>query len=146
MNKKVTIAVVLGVIILLALIYVAFLFRPVKYVPHVPVELDPETLPGYLSSLQLIDDLPRHSKIQINFGEYEYYVLDGEVVEGQEENPEMILSVPEEYIDRIGEVGACQASSEALDKNELSLEKLISDTELLWKYQSMLRYKDCLGL
>jgi len=145
-NKKLTIAVVIVIILLGAGIYAYDLLRPVKFGVHQPVVLTSENLPGYLSRIDLIQDLPEDSDIQVNFGGNKYSITGGVVRAGALEDPEVVMDLPEEYIGRIGEVGLCQATGEAVRNREISVETKLSEAELAWRYKKLLRYRECVGI
>ena len=112
---------------------------------HVPVELNEQNLPAYASQLSVVQDLPKDSKILVSFGNINYEVYNGQMRKVDSVNDaEISVYLPEEYIERIGEVGVCQALREANKGNEIGFESSLSDTQLAWKYKGMLKYKSCL--
>ena len=144
-TKYIVIATILIIFVIGIIIYY-YIFKPVKIGKHIPVELNKENLPSYLENLNVIENIPKKTDVQLNFGETEYNIKGKDVNQGETENPDFVISLPESYIDKIGEKGICEAVQEAIEKNEITIETTLSGTELFWKYKGLLKYKDCIGL
>ena len=138
-------AAVLIIFVLGIIIYYSF-FRPTTtFGKHVPVLLTPENLPAYLENLNIVEDVPKKADIQLNFGDMKYNIKGADVTSGKSNNPDITISLPEPYINKIGEEGVCNALSEAIQKNEIKIETSLSNAELLWKYKGLLKYKECIS-
>ena len=145
-KRKFIIILIILIILVVGLgIYYSF-FKPVKTGKHIPIALNEENLPGYLESLNIVQDLPKEANIQINFGDNKYSIKKGNVQEGGEENSDVEVSVPEDYIGKIGQEGLCSALQEAVQDGEINFETSLSNSELLWKYKGLLKYKDCIDI
>ena len=143
MNKKLTIAGIAVVIVFVALAVFDLNSQSTKYYVHQPVELNPDNVAAYLSMYNIVDDLPGDAEIQINFGEYKYYVSGNSVLEGDIEGADLQVWLPEEYISLIGLEGVCEAMSEANRNGEIGIEIYESEASLAWKYKGMLKYRNC---
>ncbi len=125
-------------------IYFYSLFNPVEIIEQKGILLSGEELPAYLENHQIFQELPEETNIQINFGEEEYSVLEESVESGEISDADVTVNVPEEYIEKVGELGLCSALEEAVKNNEVSVETTLSESELAWKYRDLLKYRECI--
>ncbi len=109
-----------------------------------PVILDSESLPAYLENYKLIDELPRETNIQLRVGTTGYTIVKGDVKSGFIDDPDVSISLPEEYFIKLG-YGLCPALRNAVKNGEMKAEMHLSKTKLLWKYKGLMKHKDCLG-
>ena len=143
-NRKVIILIV-AIVVVVAL-GIAFISNKIteSVVAWEPVVVTPENLPGFLSSLDITHSLHKDAVIYARFGELDYAVTRGNAIEGEPENPDIIITLPKEYIGKLG-YGPCGAIQEAIQNNELEIETSLSKGQLLWKYKGILKYRDCVG-
>ena len=146
-TKKIlwSVLIILVGILIVGGIYFYSLFNPVEIVEQKGILLSGEELPTYLENHQIFQELPGETNIQINFGEEEYSVLEDSVESGELSDADVTVDVPEEYIEKVGELGLCGALEEAVESNEVSIETNLDETELLWKYRDLLKYRECFG-
>ena len=147
--KKSLIFGILVILILIIIIFATLSFLSKRATKELtnrePVLVTPEILPSYLSNFNMVNDLPKEANINIKFGDYDYIIKKGSVLEGIAENPDISINLPEEYISKLG-YGLCEAIQEAIKNNDIGIELSVSNTELLWRYKGMLKYRDCVGL
>jgi uncharacterized protein YpmS len=112
-----------------------------------------ETLPLYLESHPLTSELPDDGEIELQLYSFssgkrvweESYVLTKDrVYEGRAKNPDVIIFLDAKYVDDLGNI--CGALTEAREHNDIAIEIKQSTPALLWKYRTLVAYKDCLGL
>ena len=137
-------------IIVLAVVGIIFEISSVKEKSELngnrnPVLVTEENLPAYLSSFEIVHDLPKSANIQITFGKKDYVITKGEVRNGLADESDISLWFPEEYIGKLG-YGICNTLREAVKNGDLKMETSLSNTELLWRYKGMLKYRDCIRL
>ena len=146
-TKKIlwSVLIILVGILIVGGIYFYSLFNPVEIVEQKGILLSGEELPTYLENHQIFQELPGETNIQINFGEEEYSVLEDSVESGELSDADVTVDVPEEYIEKVGELGLCSALENAVESNEVSVETTLSESELAWKYRDLLKYRKCIG-
>lgn len=138
--------VITAVIVLLGV----FLFfnkdnQEVIYGEVEPTYVTAENFPAYLSSYKIIHELPNDAKINLIVGEHTFNIEDGKISQGEITNADITLSLPEKYFNMEWE-GFCQTIKKALDNGDIKIEASLSNTKLLWKYKSMYKYRECIGL
>ena len=133
------------VFLLFAGIWIYSLLIPVEIVEQKGINLTNEELAGYMENHQVFQDLPEKTSIQINFGEEGYSVLEDSVESGKLSDADITINVPEEYIEKVGELGLCAALEEAANSGEVEVETELSESELTWKYKNLLKYRKCIG-
>jgi len=143
-NRKVVISAV--IILLVVIIGIAFISNKItgKAVAWEPVVVTSENLPTFLSSLDITNSLHEDTVIYARFGELDYTITKGNAFSGKPENPDITMTLPEEYIGKLG-YGPCGAIQEALKNGDLYVETDLSKGQLLWKYKGILKYRDCIG-
>lgn len=139
-----SVLIILVGILVVGGIYFYSLFNPVEIIEQKGILLSGEELPAYLENHQIFQELPEETNIQINFGKEEYSVLEESVESGELSDADVTVNVPEEYIEKVGELGLCSALEEAVKNNEVSVETTLSESELTWKYRDLLKYRECI--
>ena len=81
----------------------------------------------------------------MNIGEKYYTITKGKIIEEKTSNSDIKISIPEKYSIEINK-DFCSFIKKVNTNKDLSISLEISKTELLWKYRSVIKYKDCLGL
>lgn len=112
-----------------------------------------ENFPLYLENSQLVKDLPEDAIISLKFynfnsGERQweeaYIITKGKVQKGSSDNPDLEIIIHSKYIPELGNL--CQAVKNAKANGDLAFWSNINTAKFLWKYRSMLKYKECFGL
>ncbi len=103
-----------------------------------------ENLPGYLEGTSLVKDLPKDAVISLKVGESSFIVKKGDVQQGVAENPDIEVWFDEKYLEDLGAMGICGSASKAKNENGFRVYSSLSELELLWKFRSLLKYKDCI--
>lgn len=99
-----------------------------------------------ISSQEFVRDLPSGSLIQLNVGEKNYILDKDSVREGVLDTPDLIISIPERYIRELESKDFCEVVKEASSAGDASFDLRISEMSAAFKYASLLKYKDCLGV
>ena len=118
------------------------------------IAIDYNNLAPVLSSTSLIRDLPKNSVILLKFynfnsgarqWEKSYVIKQGKVYEGNE-NADITLTLHSKYLSGLTTGNFCSMIQQAKKNGDLGIETSISSVSLAWKFKSMYKYKDCLGL
>ncbi|HRZ85576.1 MAG TPA: hypothetical protein P5277_02240 [Candidatus Paceibacterota bacterium] len=110
-------------------------------------------LEKYLASQPIINDLPNNGLIVLKFyGSEDKTVIDksyilekNSVKEGSSNNADIVILVNSKYIGEIKN-GLCETVKKANVNGDISVELNMKYSTLMWKYKSLLKYKDCFGL
>ena len=102
-----------------------------------------ENFVEYLNSQSMIKDVPDDAKIKLVVGESVYSIENGNIVEKDIEEPEIIIHLGEEYIEEFSN-GLCPTLQKARSDGNLWWETNMNSVKLAWKYGKLLKYKDCL--
>lgn len=157
--------VVIAIGIILVLLVVLIFFKPTLLgnfisnfkkpaVAWEPVVVNEGNFAPFLSSLSLVQELPKNANVLLktyNFEngervwESEYVIREGVVIEGSTENPDVIIDLHSKYISKFGN-GPCQAIQLAKSNGDLVYEFKIGKAGLLWRYKKMIGYKNCFGI
>ncbi len=150
-SRKIYFAIAfLAIILVVALIFAYKIYFPSAYSSTstrqwVPIEVNSENLPNVLESTSIIHDLPDESLISLIIGESKYILDKYSVVVGELANPDVKLTLPDEYFDIIGQVGICSALVRAQQRGDLGISFSGSTASLAWKYRALGKYRSCLG-
>jgi hypothetical protein len=147
---KIIISIILLIIIFIG-IYFYFLLRPVDLVePRFSTEnagiITEQDFSNYLESHPAIQDLPEDSYIELNLGEGGYLISEEQVLiqELGDLESDIDVTIPEEYLSMVEEVGLCQTIGEITKEGDFEIDTNLSTFELINKYKGLLKYKDCL--
>ena len=119
-----------------------------------------ENIEDVLSGNDMIKMLPENSIISLKFynfntgsrvWEKSYILKKGyakELKEGitKDINLDITLSMHSKYLNELTDQNLCSIIRKAKSNNDLGIEMHISYAALLWKYRTVLKYKDCFGL
>jgi len=108
----------------------------------------------------MIKMLPENSIISLKFYNFntgsrvweKSYILNkgkvSEINEGtyKDMSPDITLSMHSKYLNELTDQNLCSIIRKAKSNNDLGIEMHISYAALLWKYRTVLKYKDCFGL
>ena len=143
-EQKAIVVVVTGVVVFALVFWLAYNDEETIYRNNEPVKLTPENLPIYLSSLEIVDDLPSDGKINLNIGDLNYKITRGDVEIGSFDEADVVVDLPENYLEKLG-YGVCSTIKEAMKKKEIVITTNLPSTEILWKYKKLLKYRDCIS-
>ena len=110
------------------------------------------TLPAYFEKQKLVQSLPSSAVISLKFYNTEnkekiigdsYTITKSSVEEKEASNPDLIITVDSKYLPKFGNF--CNAVKEARNNGEISFDMKLSKTSMLWKYKSVMKYRDCFG-
>ena len=106
-----------------------------------------------LSESDLVGYLPKDTALLLRFynstsGEREweksYVMKKGAVVEGISE-ADITFIMHAKYLDTLTNKNFCEIIKNAKGNGDLSIETKLSKMDLLWKFKSMYKYRECLG-
>jgi len=114
-----------------------------------------ENLVPFLESQQFVKDMPNDAVILLKLfdtdtGEKEWgenYVIKKSNVEQTQlkGSPDITINIDSKYLSTIGQ-DFCGTLKTAKNNGEMYTETDLSTTKLMWKFKSMLKYRDCLGI
>lgn len=102
----------------------------------------------------MIQDLPNNAVISLRFynfntgqraWEKSYLLKKASVIEGLADKPDITIVIHSKYLSQITSGNFCSIIKQAKVNNDLGVWTESSKLSLLWKFRSMLRYRDCLG-
>ncbi len=104
-----------------------------------------DSFPVYIETHPIMNSLPKDASISLEIGE-QTYGISGKNIDKDKilSDPHISIKLPKNYEIRIGEIGLCSAIGEAVKNGDLDIETHISNTKLLIKYYSLIKYKKCL--
>jgi hypothetical protein len=123
-----------------------FTYQPSTTAKKAPSGQPPTELQIILSGLalsSLSQDLPKDASIELKLDSQSFSLSRGSIRSGKPKNPDITISLPMRYISK--EKDICEVISSANQNKDLSVTLHRSQTALLWKYRSMLKYRDCFG-
>ena len=119
------------------------------------VKPDFDRLMRVMENQPLVLDVPEKGRISLRFFHFtegcriydkSYIISDGRIMEGGG-GADIYVTLASSYVDRIDETNFCDVVKEARANDGLGQwTGDVSETTLLWRYKSMLKYKECLGL
>jgi hypothetical protein len=107
-----------------------------------------------VASNQMIKDLPSNALILLRFynfntgqrqWENSYVLTKGSAKLGTTAKPDMTIVIASKYLSQVTSSNLCSVIKQADSNGDLGTESGMSTAGLLWKYRSMLKYRDCLG-
>lgn len=116
------------------------------------VNLTKESLPGFLNNQEVIKALPSDAVISLKFYNFntgervieeEYTIRKGAVTEGAAVNPDLEIMLASKYLPELGDF--CGVINTAKANGDFSADLKISQTNFLWKYKSVIGYRNCFG-
>ena len=148
MKKTVIVLIVLIIILFAAVGGIFFYLNPVQEKTNgnqniVYVNITKENFAQVLSGNSFVINLPDSAVISLKVDEDYYAIKKGSVTKEQANSPDFQITLPGEYIPMLGNL--CSAVDAAKKNGDLGFETSMSKTSLLWKYKSMLKYRECFG-
>jgi hypothetical protein len=115
---------------------------------------DFERLKNVMQEQQIVKDIPTNGKISLKFFHFtegcriydKSYILSGGKITESTGTADIYLTLSSAYVDRITKENFCEIITEARNNGDLGQKTEIGKATLLWRYKSMLKYKDCLGV
>ena len=139
------ISLVFFLALLFSVIWIYSLIKSVEINEVKGINLTKEGFGNYLEEHLLIKELPENSDISLKLNGYSYSLSQGVVEESPNSEVDLEISIPEDLIEKIGEEGLCSVMGEGLDSGEIEVETELSESELVWKYRDVLKYRECFG-
>ena len=142
--------IIIGVFVSLTLLLGAVLFidsSNTRWGEATGLVISAESFPTYLETHPVFKSLPNSASVGLVIGNNNYDVSDEGVRLTSElsDEKDVSISLPDGYLNRIGELGLCSAIKEANKKGELNVETYDSKFSLILKYRKLFKYRDCLG-
>lgn len=106
------------------------------------------------SGSSMIKDLPKDSVVLLKFYNFDagqkeweksYVMKTGEVKEGYADNADLIVTIHSGYLKQMTNKNFCSMIKTANANGDLGIESELPKVKLLWKFKSMLKYRDCFG-
>lgn len=100
-----------------------------------------------LSSSDFVKDVPPESPISIRFFSFSggERIWHDAVIIGENKEPIVYLTLDAKYISEFNQDNLCEVIKKANQNRDLGFYSEYSKATLLWKYKSMLQYRDCFG-
>lgn len=103
-------------------------------------------------SEDFVNSIPEKDPISLRFFYFEngsrvwqdtFYMADGKILNSA--SPGIKLTLHSKYIDELGKEDLCNVIQTANANRDLGFDSPYSNSKLLWKYKSLLKYRDCFG-
>jgi len=148
--------VLVGIVALFVFSYVDSLPEKVvtasKSMPSIPVNYS--NFAKVISSDGIVKAVPEGSAILLRFYNFDsgqrefeksYLITTGKIVEGNGDS-EITLLLHSKYLKELTNKNFCSIIKKANTNGDLGFETEMSSASLAWKFRSMLKYKECLGI
>jgi len=108
-----------------------------------------------ISKNSIVGDLPSNAVLQLKFynfnlgervWEKSFVMRKASVTEENIANADIVLSLDSKYLRELTSRNFCDIIQKANANGDLGFESPLSEASLLWKFKSMMKYKDCLGI
>jgi len=118
------------------------------------VKPDFDRLKQVMQNQPIVLDVPEKGKISLRFFHFtdgcriwdkSYILSNGQITENSE-NGDIQVWIHSSYVDSVDESNFCDMVKEARNNGDLAQWSEIGEATLLWRYKSMLKYRECLGL
>lgn len=160
MSKKGVIVLVIIFVLLGIAVYVFSPFimsgRNSANSANVPeVKISYSNFEEQLMRQSLVQDIPENGAMVLRFYNYKsgaqawensYILQKGDVQKGTLEDADITISMHSKYLETLTNKNLCATIITAKGSGDVSIDTGISDASLAWKYRSMLKYKECLGI
>ncbi len=160
MSKKGVIILVIIVVLLGIAVYVFSPFimsgRNNAYSANIPeVKITYDNFEEQLMRQSLVQDIPENGAMVLRFYNYNsgaqvwensYILRKGNVQKGTLEEVDIAISMHGKYLETLTNKNLCATIISAKESGDVAVETSLSQASLAWKYRSMLRYKECLGI
>lgn len=144
MKKRWIVLIIAIVAVAAAACYVYIQLKPGQAgLPAVYVNVTKENFAQVLASNSFVKDLPNDAVISLKVDEDYYAIRKSGVIKEEADLPDFKITIPGKYIPMLWDL--CAAMDSARNSGELGFESGLSKISLLWKYKSMLKYRECFG-
>ena len=107
-----------------------------------------------MSEQPIVKDVPEAGRISLKFFHFtegcriwdKGYILSDGKINSESGDPDIYLTLSSDYVDEITESNFCEVIKMARNNGDLGQYAEASKTTLLWRYKSMIKYIDCLGI
>jgi hypothetical protein len=111
-------------------------------------------LKNIMSSNEIVKAVPEKGSILMSFYHFtegcriwdKHYVLSGGKIKDGSGQTDIQIWMHSKYVDMISESNFCDIIKEARNNGDLGQDSKLGEATLLWRYKSMIKYKDCLGI
>lgn len=102
---------------------------------------------------EFITGLPKNALISFRFYNFDsgerqweesYSIRKGKIVQENVENSDLDIILHSKYLPYLGQ-GFCSVIQYAKENGDIAFDTKISLIKFMWKYRSMMKYKDCFG-
>jgi len=163
MKKKVKIGIIIAAIVVVLILAIvnktilgSFLgLKKETSADDIPtVELGYHNLAQAFSGSSMVQDLPKDSKIVLRFynfnsgqreWEKSYIMTKGNVEEGYTDDADLVVIMHSRYLQGLTNKNFCSAVQIAQKNGDFGTESELSKATLLWKFKSMMKYRECFG-
>ncbi|MDO8623683.1 MAG: hypothetical protein Q7R52_05550 [archaeon] len=123
--------------------------------PGSPTNITYSNLAQVLSGNSMIKALPDNSNVVLQFYNFNsgsraieksYILKNTGVAEGTVANADLTISISSRYMNGLNTWNFCSMVKTAKKNGDLGTESSLSTPSLLWKFKSMMKYKDCFGM
>jgi hypothetical protein len=151
-SKKIIIILLIFVLIIISSYIISSLRKTEKdssNSPGLPVNITLENFEEIVSKNPMIQNLPKDAIIKLSFyegnREENFLLRRGSVTRGNSTNLDMTISLPIKYLGDLTDRNFCEVINRAKNEGLLFTSTDKSTSSLLWKYRSMMEYRDCIG-
>ena len=107
-----------------------------------------------MKNQDLVKDVPEKGSIKIRFFHFtqgcriwdKTYVLSGGIIQEKNTDTDIYVQMHTDYAKKINENNLCDIIMEARNNGDLGQWTELGKTTLLWRYKSMMKYRECLGI
>lgn len=112
-------------------------------------------IPSILTEQSIIQDLPKDTIILLKFYNFDtgerqweksYILKKGSATEGDTNEYDLFLYMHSKYLQSFNSQGLCGTIQSANKNGDLGVESDLSNTQLAWKFKSIMEYRSCFGL
>lgn len=147
MKKGLVIGMIIGVIVIvIAVAGFMFLGRgETEQTTWTPIEVNQGNVANVMTQSSFVQDIPKEGVIALYVGEKGYTLTRGKMEAGIPGSPDVTVTMPESYLDVLGQSGWCVAMQQAYHNQDVGIEMHGSTASLAWKYRALEKYRLCLG-
>jgi hypothetical protein len=151
-NYQKRLTIILGIILIITVAFILFEPSPSgNSVQQINIVSLPEKqikkVSNLLASSEFVNDVPSGSPISLRFFSFSggKRVWHDAFLIGEDKEPVVYLTLNAKYIEKLTSENLCDIINKANKNGDLGFHSEYSKATLLWKYKSMLKYRDCFG-
>lgn len=107
-----------------------------------------------LAKEPFVNDIPAKGSIRLRFYHFiencriwdKTYYMSGGKIEEKNLNADIDVWIHSDYVEKFNEKTLCEIINDAKNNGDLGRDSDLSKTTLLWRYKSMLGYRECIGI